>query len=498
MHDANNLPDDLDACHQLIEQQAQQLSRQQAQLEDQSRQLHSRETFAEEQSRTVLELESARQQLSQEVEELKLTLQKLLARLHGNRSERFIDCEGQLKLDLGDDDEAAAEALHEAIAEAQRTVEEAEARRKARRARRKPRSEKLPEHLPRYEVIVDLPESEKAGKVLVGYDTVETLEFERPVLRVRQTKYAKYADPKDPRRGIASPERPVGLVEGNRFDTSVAVEIIAAKYFYHLPYYRQQDLFAGCGWTPSRSTLLNILSGAEFVLQPLAMYYRQLISQLEIIGCDDTGVKLIVPPVLPELDANHPRTARTLEVLSQALEEGRGSVNAKMWGYRAEELPFNVFDFTVSRHRDGPDDVLSDFHGTLMGDCWSGFQRIELRTDGRIERAACWAHARRRIDACRRSHPSHATSLLALIRQLYDLEDRAQEWSVADRQRLREQQSRLVLDQIKQYIDGTRSRECYPRAIWAKRSVTSVATGKPWHCSSATVGYRSTTTKWNS
>ena len=59
---------------------------------------------------------------------------------------------------------------------------------------------------------------------------------------------------------------------------------------------------------------------------------------MEIIGCDDTGVKLIVPPVLPELDANHPRAARTLEVLSQALAQGRGSVNAKMWGYRAEKL----------------------------------------------------------------------------------------------------------------------------------------------------------------
>ena len=234
----------------------------------------------------------------------------------------------------------------------------------------------------------------------------------------------------------------------------MAVEIIAAKYFYHLPYYRQQDLFAGSGWTPSRSTLLNTLAGAEFVLQPLAMYYRELIGQMEIIGCDDTGVKLIVPPALPELDPNHPRTARTLEVLSQAQEQGRGSVNAKMWGYRAEELPFNVFDFTVSRHRDGPDEMLSDFDGKLMGDCWSGFQRIELRTGGRIERAACWAHARRKIDACRRSHPSHATSLLALIRQLYDLEDRAGEWTAEARQRLREQQSRLVLDQIKQYIGG--------------------------------------------
>ena len=458
MHEANSLPDDLDACHRLIQQQ-------QAELESQSRQLHSRESFVEEQSRTVVELASAREKLSQENEELKLTVEKLLARLYGNRSERFVDGEGQLKFDFGDDQQAAVEALEEAIAEAEQTIEEAEEKRKARRkARKNRRSEQFPEHLPRYEKIVDLPDEEKAGKVFVGYDTVETLEFERPKLRVRQTKFAKYADRGHPDRGIFSPERPTGLVEGNRFDTSVAVEIIAAKYFYHLPYYRQQDLFAGSGWMLSRSTLLNILTAAEFALQPLAMYYRDLISQVGIIGCDETTVKLIVPPELPPLDPDHPRTARITEVLTQAQAEGRRSVGGKMWAYRAVELPFEVFDFTVSRHRDGPDEVLSNFRGKLMGDCWSGFQKIYMRSDSRIERAACWAHARRKIEQCLENHPQQVTVLLGLIRQLYDLEDRAKECSVAQRQSLRQRQSRLVLEQIKNYINGEAVARVLPKS----------------------------------
>jgi hypothetical protein len=62
---------------------------------------------------------------------------------------------------------------------------------------------------------------------------VETLEFERPKLRVRVTKYPKYACPGDAACGIASPERPPGLVEGNRYDTSVAAEVITAKYGFH-------------------------------------------------------------------------------------------------------------------------------------------------------------------------------------------------------------------------------------------------------------------------
>ena len=103
-----------------------------------------------------------------------------------------------------------------------------------------------------------------------------------------------------------------------------------------------------------------------------------------------------------------------------------------MWAYRSFELPVNVFDFTVSRHRDGPDEILRDYTGVLMGDCWSGFQKIELRSDARIQRAACWAHARKIFEG-RSSHPQQASVLLALIRELYDIEDRAKTFSPAER-----------------------------------------------------------------
>ena len=38
---------------------------------------------------------------------------------------------------------------------------------------------------------------------------------------------------------------------------------------YHLPIYRQQDFFASCGWTPARSTLLNVqMAAAKLVIEP--------------------------------------------------------------------------------------------------------------------------------------------------------------------------------------------------------------------------------------
>lgn len=210
------------------------------------------------------------------------------------------------------------------------------------------------------------------------------------------------------------------------------MEVVAAKYFDHLPFDRQQDLLASSGWTPSRSTLSNIEAAVEFTLRPLAEFLRRFMKQDRTIGCDDTGVLLITPKAMPDL-SNHPRGERIGEVLETAIAAGQPSVKAKMWGYYASRLPVVAFDFTLSRHRDGPDEVLGDFAGRLLGDCWSGFQKIDVRSDWRITFAACWAHARRKIDECRGAFPLQVAKLESLIRMLYDVEDQIKTLPAAER-----------------------------------------------------------------
>ena len=55
----------------------------------------------------------------------------------------------------------------------------------------------------------------------------------------------------------------------------MAATIVEAKWFHHLPIYRQQDLFAGSGWAPGRSTLLNIVRQVAFVIAPPARPYAK-------------------------------------------------------------------------------------------------------------------------------------------------------------------------------------------------------------------------------
>jgi hypothetical protein len=260
------------------------------------------------------------------------------------------------------------------------------------------------------------------------------------------------------------------LVEGNRYDTSIAAEIITGKYGYHLPIYRQQDWFAGSGWMPGRSTLLNILSAAGELLHPFTQYLRGEVLASEIIGTDETRVTLLLPPETPAATTDDPKSQRIHDVFTAAREEGKPSVSARMWAYRSLTIPVNVFDFTVSRHRDGPDEFLvaSQFTGKLIADCYAGYQGITLRSDARIARAACNAHARRKVFEARDTYPLLSSQLLALYQQLYDLEDRARAMSCADRLALRQCEGRPIWLRLREVLDGEAAARVLPKEKFAE------------------------------
>jgi len=416
---------------------------------------------------TVTSQTSAIDILHREKQELEAAYAELVQRAFRHRSERYLNDPNQLLLDLGGTADAAdaVEGLTQAVEEAGLPVQSHTRRRHAR----KPRSEALPEHLPRYEVEARVPEQTKrcprhGERTLIGYDRMEKLEFERPRLRVRVTRYPKYACSGCADCGIASPERPTGLVEGDRYDTSVAAEIITAKYGFHLPVYRQQDLFAGSGWTPDRSTLLNLLVASASFLRPLAEYFKQVVLTDDCLGTDDTRVTLLVPPTLPDVDANDPKSQRTHEVLSEAAAAGRRSVTARMWAYRGVNIPLNVFDFTVSRHRDGPDLMLAVFTGTLLADCYSGYQGISLRSDGRIRRAACNAHARRKVFDARENYPLESSVVLAKFQQLYDIEDRARTLPIDERLALRQSEAAPVWRSLGEWMERKSATDVLPKS----------------------------------
>ncbi len=61
------------------------------------------------------------------------------------------------------------------------------------------------------------------------------------------------------RTGVVSAERHTGLVEGNKYDTSVAAAVVVHKFDMHLPLYRQTDVFGSSGLEHRQKHALPIL-----------------------------------------------------------------------------------------------------------------------------------------------------------------------------------------------------------------------------------------------
>ena len=441
------MPSDLPSCHKLIAEQAEGNAWQEDKIASQGKQIA---------------------ELSNEMEKLRKLISQLI---NGNRSEKRIFSDINQPLLPFESEEELEAAQAEAEAEAEAVIQEYTVKREIRNKR--PRNESLPSHLPRVEKSVDVPDDMKncakhGERKIIGYDTIETLMRDPARLWVQVTKYPKLACDDEPGCGVASPERPTSLVEGNRYDTSIAAAVIEAKWAIYLPIYRQQDLFASSGWTPSRSTLLNLISQSQFVMQPLVQYMTKLVQQDLGIGLDETSCRMLLPKDIPKVIPGDAKSKRLAEKVAEARRKGQKSLLGKMWAYSGLHLAqYNIFDFRVSRHRDGPDEFLKTSRCKVQGDCFSGNLSVVLKSDERLEFVACWSHARRKVEAAT-TYVDEAELLLQMINALYDIDTRAKEMSWEERGALRERESTVVLAGIKKWLDSPAINDLLPKSDFAE------------------------------
>jgi transposase len=446
MIELSEIPNDLAACQALCRAQAAALSQQATTIASQTQKLDE----------LAVEMEKLRKLLSYFV--------------NGHRSEkRILPAPNQTLLPFDNDEEFQA-ARAEAEAQAEAIVQTYLVKRTIRK--KKKRDESLPRHLRRVEQVIEGDDAQKncsthGARKLMGYDKTETLVSTRPELYVLVKLYAKYVCAEHPECGVASPERPTSLVEGDRYDTSVAAAVVEAKWFQHLPIYRQQDVFAGSGWMPSRSTLLNLVNQVQFVITPFIAYMTRLVQQDVAVALDDTSCRMLLPTTPPTVIPGDDKSRRLAEKVAEARAKGDSSLLAKMWVYAGLHLArYNIFDFRVSRHRDGPNDFFRHSRCTVQGDCFSGNLSVVLNSDERLTFAACWGHARRKVVEAT-TYAQEADLLLGMIQALYDIETRAKDWTWQDRQTLRERESTVVLDALWRWLDTTPVRDVLPKSDFA-------------------------------
>jgi transposase len=368
--------------------------------------------------------------LKQEHAELEETLALLRRYLFGRRRERFLDDPGQGHLFDIPEFLVGPEPAAPTPAD-----DGAQPRPKAARPPRRTRLD----HLEHIRVDHDLSEPEKTcsccGRPMrrIGEDESRELEFVPARLHVNVHILPKYACPTC-RDGVASPPVPPKPVPGGIAGPGLVAFVVVSKFADHLPLYRLEDILTRYGVYLARSTLCDWVRNAALLLEPLAELQKARVLLSPIIWTDDTPVTVLGG-------------------------EKPGSSTGRFWVYIGDdEHPYSAYDFTTSRERDGPAEYLKDYRGFLQADAYGGYDGIYLDSGGKIIEVACWAHARRKFFEALSNAPRQANQVLEWIRQLYDIEDRARDFTPAARQALRERESVPILDRIENYLAELKDR----------------------------------------
>ncbi len=414
------IPDDLETCQQQLRELLQ---------------------VYEELLATCSSMQDSQQKWEQQKETLEQTIKELTSRLYGRRSERVKCSPDQLPLDFGD---AEPVVVVPDVSEDEAFVEEQKKKRRRRR-RKKNGDGRFPDHFERRteRIEPELPDGvSQEDCELIGVDVVEILELERPRLWVRRLEYPKYKIPSQPQLKVVQAAREANLIPGGSFGFGMAAEVLFNKFALHVPLYRQQDPFAQLGWTPSRSTLSQIVVNSAELLRPLTMLQVERILASGVVNTDDTPVTLLTPG------------------------NDKGSRQARFWIYRSSQLGalYDAFAFTDNRSRAGPDDFLKDFQGTICGDCYSGYVNIEQVTGGRIAFSACNAHARRYVFNAREQDPELSSKILAAYRALYDIEERGSRLDPTARLLLRRRESVPLMKRLELLLESSAAQKLLPKS----------------------------------
>jgi transposase len=217
-------------------------------------------------------------------------------------------------------------------------------------------------------------------------------------------------------------DKPTQPIEKGLPGPGLLAFVVTSKFADYLPLYRLESIFQRNGFEIDRATMSIWCRDAAEIVKPLYDLMVQRLLESHVICTDDTIMPMLAP--------------------------GNGKTKqGRMWIYVGDdEHPYNLFDFTLSRSRDGPVRFLGDYNQTLLADGYGGYDGVVVKRG--LTRAGCWAHARRKFVDAEKSHPTIAHEAVALIKRLYAIEDQARSSESEDRLHLRRSQSIPILREL--------------------------------------------------
>lgn len=238
--------------------------------------------------------------------------------------------------------------------------------------------------------------------------------------------------PLDPGAVVIAAPKPAMPIAKGLPGPGLLAHLIVSKCVDHLPLHRLECVYQRQGLFLHRSTLCDWMAACAQLLRPLYDLMVSVVMQSRSLHTDDTTVKM-------------------QELVTHLLS------TARMWVYLGDAAhPYNVFDFTLNRKRDGPQQFLANYRGYLHADAFSGYDGLYLpdpRTaQARIVEVACNAHARRKFYESRGSDALRSHQALAYYRQLYELERQAKDFNDEQRLQMRQDLSLPILEQFHEWL----------------------------------------------
>ncbi len=425
---ANDLPDTLEAAHALLLAERAKAAAADARHRDATQLLEAQRLELE-------RLQAEQRELEAQVAEIQARNQRYehilatLTRLQFGRSSERLD-KDQLNL--------AFEDLVQGLAEIEQAEERADPALKTHRAReRREKRPSLPDHLAEVEVVLE-PEQTVcpccAGALhQIGEDVSRRLDVVPAQYQVIVTRRPKYACRACEGTIVQAPA-PARLIEGGLPTERLVASVIVDKYADHVPLYRQAQAFARQGITLNRSTLAHWTGYAAGELKPLWEHIRAGLLTAPRLFVDETKA-----PVL------EPGRGKTKSGYFWALAQDQR-------GWAGSDPPAVAYTYAPGRGAEHAASLLKGFAGVLQTDGYAAYKALASRRNDVIL-AHCWAHSRRKFfDLAKGGSAPAAERVLALIAELYRIEQEIRGQPPDRRRDERRERSRPILDELHRFL----------------------------------------------
>ncbi len=303
------------------------------------------------------------------------------------------------------------------------------------RVKDQPKRQPLPTHLPRIEVLHE-PDSTtcRCGCQMkrVGEDVSEKLDYQPGVFSVERHVRGKWACAQC--ETLVQAPVPAHVIDKGIPTTGLLAQVLVAKFADHLPLYRQEAIFGRAGLAIPRSTLGAWVGSCGVQLQALVDALKEDILTHRVVHADETPVQMLQP--------------------------GKGKTHqAYLWAYATgafEDTKAVVYDFCASRAGENAKAFLGEWRGNLVCDGFSGYKQLVAQG---VTEVGCLAHARRKFFDLHVGQKSQvAQAALEQFGRVYEIEREVRVCSAEDRQRVRQERSRPLMDALHAWLLLTRQK----------------------------------------